>query len=118
MSAADDGPRTGQSGRFDRVGQGRSRPRSAEGKEALFSTSPLAPETKQLDVSCRRCGARTGVDLLEARSLLTPPFLWNPATGVLWGRCPACKHRARLHIQTGQALRAVYDMLPFTDRAR
>lgn len=109
---------SGTSDRFDRVGGPRQRPRSAEGKEALFSTSPLAPETSQLDVECRRCGALTGVDLIEVPKLLVPPFLWNPATGMLWGRCPACRHRARLHVRTGQALMALYDMLPFTDRPR
>ena len=106
------------SDRLGRVGAGRRRPRQAEGKEALFSTSPMAPETSQLDVECRRCGAQTGVDLVDVPKLLVPPFLWNPASGFLWGRCPACRHRARLHIRTGQALRALYDMLPFTDRIR
>ena len=108
----------GRSDRLGRVSHGRPRPRTADGKEALFSTSPLAPETSQLTVDCRRCGAQTGIDLAEVPQLLVPPFLWNPASGVLWGRCPACRHRARLRIRTGQALRAVYDMLPFTDRSR
>lgn len=115
----DDGVRgDGTSERLGRVSGGPGRPRTAEGKEALFSTSPLAPETSQLDVECRRCGAQTGVDLVDVPKLLVPPFLWNPASGVLWGRCPACRHRARLQIRTGQALRALYDMLPFTDRDR
>lgn len=122
MTAGDerrDGASGGTSDRLGRVGDGRrKRPRQADGKEALFSTSPLAPETSQLDVECRRCGAQTGVDLVDVPKLLMPPFLWNPASGFLWGRCPACRHRARLYIRTGQALRAVYDMLPFTDRSR
>lgn len=108
----------GTSDRLGRVRPGQRRPRQADGKEALFSTSPLAPQASQLDLDCRRCGAQTGVDLVDVPKLLVPPFLWNPATGVLWGRCPACRHRARLRIRTGQALRALYDMLPFTDRIR
>ena len=122
MTAGDarrDGASGGTSDRLGRVGDGRrKRPRQADGKEALFSTSPLAPEPSQLDVECRRCGAQTGGDLVDVPKLLRPPFLWNPASGFLWGRCPACRHRARLYIRTGQALRAVYDMLPFTDRSR
>lgn len=109
----------GRSDRLDRVGAARAGPRNAEGKEALFSTSPTAPESSQLEVFCRRCGTPSGVDLIDVPRLLVPPFLWNPATGLFWGRCPACRHRARLQIRTGQALRAVYEMLPFTPgRAR
>ena len=108
----------GRSDRLDRVSTGRGRPRSADGKEALFSTAPTAPDTSQLDVFCKRCGTTSGVDLIEVPKLLTPPFLWNPASGVLWGRCPACRHRARLQVRTGQALRALYEMLPFTSSTR
>lgn len=104
----------GRSDRLDRVGRPRTGPRPADGKEALFSTAPTSPDTSQLDVFCKRCGTSSGVDLIELPRLLVPPFLWNPATGVLWGRCPACMHRARLQVRTGQALRALYEMLPFT----
>lgn len=104
----------GRSERLDRVGQPRSGPRTPTGKEALFSTSPTAPGTSQLEVFCRRCGTSSGVDLIEVPRMLVPPFLWNPASGLFWGRCPACRHRARLQVRTGQALRAVYEMLPFT----
>lgn len=104
----------GTSDRLDRVGRPRTGPRAADGKEALFSTAPTAPETSQLEAFCRRCGTTSGVDLKDVPRLLVPPFLWNPASGLFWGRCPACKHRARLQIRTGQALRAIYEMLPFT----
>lgn len=104
----------GRSDRLDRVGRPRGGPRSPDGKEALFSTAPTSPETSQLEVFCRRCGTTSGVDLVEVPRMLVPPFLWNPASGLFWGRCPACRHRARLQIRTGQALRALYEMLPFT----
>ena len=109
----------GRSSRLDRVGAPRGGPRNAEGKEALFSTAPTAPETSQLEVFCRRYGTTSGVDLIEVPRMLVPPFLWNPASGLFWGRCPACRHRARLQVRTGQALRALAEMLPFVPgRAR
>ena len=108
----------GRSERLDRVGRPGGRPRSAEGKEALFSTAPTAPETSQLEVFCKRCGSVSGVDLIELPRMLVPPFLWNPASGFLWGRCPSCRHRARLQVSTGQALRALYEMMPFTPGGR
>lgn len=104
----------GTSDRLDRIGRPRTGPRAADGKEALFSTAPTAPDTSQLEAFCRRCGTTSGVDLKDVPRLLVPPFLWNPASGLFWGRCPACRHRARLQIRTGQALRAIYEMLPFT----
>ena len=114
MTAGDerrDGASGGTSDRLGRVGDGRrKRPRQADGKEALFSTSPLAPETSQLDVECRRCGAQTGVDLVDVPKLLMPPFLWNPASGFLWGRCPACRHRARSVSYTHLTLPTIYSV--------
>ena len=63
MSGGPDASGGQTSDRLGRVTPGRRRPRQADGKEALFSTSPLAPETSQLDVDCRRCGAQTGAFL-------------------------------------------------------
>lgn len=96
--------------RLDRVGGPGRRPRRPEGKEALFSTAPTSPRAPQVEVACRRCGTLSGVGLGALPGLLTPPAVWNPLNGFLWGRCPACKHRARLDVRTGQALRALKDM--------
>jgi len=98
------------SDRLDRVGEPRRRPRRPEGKEALFSTAPTSPRPRQIEVTCRRCGTRSGVGLGALPGLLTPPSVWNPLSGFLWGRCPTCRHRARLDVRTGQALRALTDM--------
>jgi ribosomal protein S27E len=107
--ADDRQPPTSQ--RLDRVGGPGRRRRPSDGKEALFSTAPTAPQPPQVEVRCRRCGSMSGVGLQALPGLLTPPSLWNPISGFLWGRCPSCRHRARLDVRTGQALRAVSDMV-------
>lgn len=107
MSRTDDG---GTSQRLDRVGEPRRKARTADGKEALFSTAPTAPQPPQVEVRCRRCGSQSSVDVAALPALLTPPSVWNPISGFLWGRCPSCRHRARLDVRTGQALRAIADM--------
>lgn len=105
-----DVPDGSTSGRLDRVGQQGRRARAADGKEALFSTAPTAPQPPQVEVRCQRCGSQSGVGVQALPGLLMPPSVWNPISGFLWGRCPSCRHRARLDVRTGQALRAMSDM--------
>lgn len=103
------------SARFDRVEApepSRAAARSPEGKEALYSTAPTAAPTSQVMVVCERCDVESGLSLLEAVKLFAPPFLWNPVTGKLWARCPACQRRSTLRLRTGQALRAFLDRHP------
>lgn len=108
MSDHEDGDARGN--RLDRVAPTRRTARRPDGKEALFSTAPTSPRPPQIEVRCRRCGTMSGVGVTNLPALLTPPAIWNPVNGFLWGRCPACKHRARLYVRTGQALRALADM--------
>lgn len=110
---AEQGPPAGRrSARFDRVQRpdpGVNRPRTRDGKEALYSTAPTAAPSSQVLVVCERCDVETGVSILDAVRMLVPPFLWNPVTGRLWARCPACRQRSCLRVRQGQALRALFD---------
>lgn len=110
---AEQGPEAGRrSARFDRVGRPAAdapRDRKPEGKEALYSTAPTATPSSQVLVVCERCDVETGLSLVGVARMLVPPFLWNPLTGKLWARCPACDHRACLRVRQGQALRALFD---------
>lgn len=105
------GPAAGRrSERLDRVQKpdpGDSRHRSREGKEALYSTAPSAAPSSQVLVVCERCDVERGLSIVDALKMLKPPFLWNPVTGRLWARCPACGRRSRLRVRQGQALRAI-----------
>lgn len=104
-----------RSERFDRVAKPDPtlvRDRDRAGKEALYSTAPSAAPTSQVLVDCVRCGVESGLSLVATVRLLAPPMLWNPATGTLWARCPACRRRSRLRVRKGQALRALLDRRP------
>lgn len=97
---------------FDRVRKpdpGSSRHRAREGKEALYSTAPTAAPSSQVLVVCERCDVESGVSVVDAVRMLMPPFLWNPLSGRLWARCPACDRRSWLRVRKGQALRALLD---------
>ncbi|MFP5309542.1 MAG: hypothetical protein ACLGIR_08190 [Actinomycetes bacterium] len=110
-----DGDRAGgaRSDRLDRVQRpDGSRHRPHEGKEALYSTAPTAAPSSQVLLVCRRCDVESGLSVLELTKLAAPPFVWNPVTGFLWARCPACQRRSRLHVRKGQALRALLDRTP------
>lgn len=99
-----------RSASFDRVSPPRPRTpgeRDREGKEALYSTAPSAAPSSQVLVVCERCDVESGLTLVDAAKLLVPPFLWNPVSGKLWSRCPACGRRSTLRIRQGQALRAL-----------
>jgi hypothetical protein len=106
-------PRAGDPGsKFDRVAK--PTPRSAtgrdhRGKEALYSTAPGAEPTSQVLIVCQRCDIESGVSVVAMARVLTPPALWNPVSGRLWGRCPACQRRSWLRVRKGQALRALLD---------
>jgi hypothetical protein len=108
---ADGDQRGGQlSERFDRVARpapGGRADRDHSGKEALYSTAPSAPPSSQVLVVCERCDVETGLSVVETARLLVPPVLWNPVTGRLWARCPACDRRSKLRVRQGQALRAL-----------
>jgi hypothetical protein len=102
-----------RSDRLDRVSRpDGSRHRPHEGKEALYSTAPTAAPSSQVLLVCRRCDVESGLSLVELASLAVPPFVWNPLTGFLWARCPACERRSRLYVRKGQALRALLDRTP------
>jgi hypothetical protein len=106
-------PASGQRvAKFDRVAPPRPRrpaERDGRGKEALYSTAPGAAPSAQVLVHCHRCDVESGIGLVEMAKVLRPPFVWNPVTGGLWARCPACGHRSRLDVRKGQALRALLD---------
>lgn len=116
MAEARPPARPQRSPRLDRVGTPRpataSRPRDAEGKEALYSTAPSAAPTSQIQVLCRRCDVEAGLSVVALIKLLRPPVLWNPVTGRLWTRCPTCGRRSWLRVRQGQALRALLDRNP------
>lgn len=100
---------------FDRISRPdptRPRPRDDRGKEALYSTSPSASPTSQVELQCRRCGVPFGLSVLGIVKLLRPPFLWDPVRGRLWARCPACERRSWIEVRAGQALRALLDRRP------
>ncbi|MEX1176984.1 MAG: hypothetical protein WEB09_00850 [Nitriliruptor sp.] len=106
-------PRT--SSRLDRVGTpdpASPRQRDTVGKEALYSTAPSAAPSSPIQVWCRRCDVETGVSIGGFARLLRPPILWNPVTGRLWTRCPACARRTWLFVRQGQALRALLSGRP------
>lgn len=105
---------SGRNARFDRVSRPTPgvRSRDAAGKEALYSTAPTAAPTRPLEVSCRRCGVTSGLTFAAALKLVRPPMLFNPLTGTMWARCPACARRSWLDASTGQALRALLDRRP------
>lgn len=84
-----------------------ARDRDRLGKEALYSTAPTAAPTRPIHVTCRRCGVERGLTFREALSLLRPPVVINPATGVGWLRCPTCQKRSWVEVSTGQSLRAL-----------
>ena len=99
-----------RSPQFDRVSAPTRRTphgRDHAGKEALYSTAPSAPPSSQVLVVCERCDVETGLSVLAVAKLLKPPFLWNPVSGKLWARCPACDRRSKLRVRQGQALRAL-----------
>ena len=99
----------GPSDRFDRIKPPRpaARERDSQGKEALYSTAPTAAPTRPIHVTCRRCGVERGLTFREALTLVRPPVLINPATGVGWLRCPTCQKRSWVEVTTGQSLRAL-----------
>lgn len=104
-----------RSPRLDRVSKPASRSthdRDHTGKEALYSTAPSAPKSSQVLVVCERCDVETGMSVVDGVKLLAPPFLWNPVTGKLWARCPACDRRSKLRVRQGQALRALLHREP------
>lgn len=119
-SRPDSDARGGTSDKFDRVRRPdpvrRAKRDAHAGKEALYSTAPAAPPSSQLLVICSRCDVESGINLWDARKIFAPPFLVaNPLSGRVFGRCPACEHRAWLRIRTGQALRALFHL---DDRGR
>lgn len=104
-----------RSARFDRVrapDPKMSRPRDAEGKEALYSTAPSATPTSQLLVHCRRCDVEAGVSIWTFARHLVPPLLINPLTRRIRARCPTCRQRAWLNVRQGQQLRALLQRDP------
>lgn len=105
-------PQGGRSSKFDRVARPRpgQRPdRDQRGKEALYSTAPGAVPSSQVLVICERCDIESGISVVGLLKALKPPFLWNPVSGRLWTRCPACDRRSWLRVRKGQALRALLD---------
>lgn len=98
--------------KFDRVGGPRPRAagqRDQQGKEALYSTAPSATPSSQVLMVCERCDVESGRSVVQTARLLTPPFVWNPFSGKLWARCPACERRSWLRVRKGQVLRALLD---------
>ncbi len=98
--------------KFDRVTKPAPRPtgdRDQHGKEALYSTAPSAEPSSQVLMVCERCDIESGVSIVETIKLMAPPVLWNPLTGKLWARCPACERRSWLRLRKGQVLRALLD---------
>lgn len=95
--------------KFDRVRRPDPRGRTVrdlQGKEALYSTAPGAPKEAAVLVVCGRCDLETGLSLMETRKLMTVPMLATPHNRRVWARCPACRHRAWLHVRFGPGLRA------------
>lgn len=100
---------------FDRIPRpdpARAASRDGKGKEALYSTSPSASPTAQVELTCRRCGVPFGLSVVGVVKLLKPPFLWDPFRDRLWARCPSCDQRAWIEVRKGQALRALLDRRP------
>jgi hypothetical protein len=100
---------------FDRIPRpdpARPRHRDHHGKEALYSTSPSAAPSSQVELFCRRCKVPFGLSVVGLLKLLKPPFLWDPIRDRLWTRCPACRRRAWIEVRKGQALRALLDRRP------
>ncbi|MFP4635831.1 MAG: hypothetical protein ACLFRD_08220 [Nitriliruptoraceae bacterium] len=100
---------------FDRIAPpgptraARHRGRDRQGKEALYSTSPVAAPSRPVDARCRRCGARLSLTVGDLARLLVPPFVVDPFRRRLCSRCPACDHYAWLELRTGQALQVLLE---------
>jgi hypothetical protein len=71
-----------------------------DGKAALFSATAPAPPLGALGgLRCARCGAHSAMDTRLALRLLRRGTVVLPGRGLsLYGPCPACRTRSRLHL--------------------
>lgn len=105
----------GTSPRLDRVAKPdprRPQVRAHHGKEALYSTAPGSSPAYPIVVACNRCEVERGLKMGESLSMFRPPFLVNPVTRKVWGRCPTCQRRAWLRLRMGTSLRVLLDRAP------
>jgi hypothetical protein len=80
-----------------------SRPRKVDpqGKRSLFSEDVAPPSVGSVALQCTKCQKRSVVSMVKAAKLAFPS-VYVPAPGRtdrVWMKCPACKHRAWIHVK-------------------